>query len=161
MNQTTMERTGDTELVITRTFDAPQRLVFDAWTKPELVRRWWAPRSHDTEMIECEADLRVGGRYRYVARHPGGVFAFSGEYRELTPHTRVVCTEVFEPDAKPDGEEGAIVTITFEDRGGKTLVVSRSIYPSKEVLDAVIATGMESGMRESMDQLEELLASLG
>ena len=161
-NQTTMDRTSDRELVITRTFNAPPRIVFDAWTKAELVRRWWAPKSRAVAIASCDADVRVGGKYRYVLRHDDhGQFAFSGKYSEVTPHSRLVYTEIFEPagQAADDGD-GAIITVTFEERDGKTHLVSRSLFPSKDVLDTVLATGMEGGMRETMDQLDELVASL-
>jgi len=161
MNQTTMDRTSGRELVITRAFNGPARIVFDAWTRPELVRRWWAPQSRDVSLVSCDADVRTGGWYRYVMRHgTHGDMAFSGTYREVTPHSRLVHTEVFEPTASGSGEEGAIVTVTFEERDGKTHVVSHSLFPSADVLDAVIATGMEGGMRESMDQLDAVVASL-
>ena len=162
-NETTLERASDVELVITRTFNAPPKLVFDAWTKPELVKRWWAPKSRTEELVSIEADVRKGGNYRYVMRPcaPHPTFAFRGTYLELDPHTRIVCTEEFEPAA--DGTsagEGSVNTTTFEARGDRTHVVIRCVYPSKEVLDIVIATGMEGGMRESYEQLEELVTSL-
>ena len=161
-NQTTMDRTSDRELVITRTFNGPPRIVFDAFTKPEYVKRWWAPKTRDVSLVSVDADVRVGGGYRYVLRHgKQGTFAFSGTYREVAPPSRLVYTEVFEPSAQ-GGDEGsaAVVTVTLEDRGGKTFFVSRSLFPSKDVLDMVLATGMEGGMRETMEQLDELVASL-
>jgi uncharacterized protein YndB with AHSA1/START domain len=162
MNQTTMDRTSDRELVITRTFNAPPRIVFDAWTKAELVRRWWAPKSRSVTIVSCDADVRVGGKYRYVLKHAAhGEFAFSGQYREVTPHSRLIYTEIFEPAGRgADEEGGAIITVTFEERDGKTYLVSHSLFPSKDVLDTVLATGMEGGMRETMDQLDELVPSL-
>jgi uncharacterized protein YndB with AHSA1/START domain len=157
-----MDRTSDREIVITRTFNGPPRIVFDAFTRPEHVRRWWAPKTRNVSIVSIDADLRVGGRYRYVLEHgKQGTFAFSGTYREIAPPSRLVYTEVFEPSAQGGDESGAaVVTVTFEDRGGKTLFVSRSLFPSKEVLDMVLATGMEGGMRETMDQLDELVASI-
>jgi len=161
MNQTTMDRSSGRELVISRAFNGPARIVFDAWTRPELVRRWWAPQSRDVALVSCDADVRTGGWYRYVMRHGRhGDMAFSGKYLEVTPNSRLVHTEVFEPTASGSDEEGAIVTVTFEERDGKTHVVSHSLFPSADVLDAVIATGMEGGMRESMDQLDALVGSL-
>ena len=158
MSDTTMELSGDREIVIARTFRAPPRIVFDAWTKPELVRRWWAPKSLGTEITGCEADVRVGGTYRYVTRAAEGEFAFIGEYTEITPPSRLVYTQVFEPMADAGA---AVVTVTFEDDGrGNTRLVSRELYPSKEIREAVLASGMEHGMRETMDQLDELVASL-
>ena len=161
MNQTTKELRSDREIVITRTFNGPPRIVFDAWTRPELVKRWWAPGSRG--VAECEADVRPGGRYRYVIRLDGGhVFAFSGKYIEVVPPSRLVYTEVFEPTASganPD-DAGLIVTVTFDEHEGKTDMVSHSLCPSKEVRDQILASGMEQGMRQTMDQLDELVASL-
>jgi len=161
MNQTTMELKGDREIVIERTFNGPAHIVFDAWTRPELVARWWAPEGRAT-MVSCEADVRVGGRYRYHLRHAHGDFAFAGEYLEVTPPSRVVYTEIYEPTAsgtKP-GDVAITVTVTFSERGGQTHVVSHSQCPTPQVRDAIIASGMEAGMRETMDQLEMLVESL-
>jgi uncharacterized protein YndB with AHSA1/START domain len=163
MNQTSMELKGDREIVIARTFDGPARIVFDAWTRPDLVRRWWAPKSHRVAAIGCDADVRVGGHYRYVLRlENGNEFAFSGKYIEVTPHSRLVYTEIFEPTASGanPGDAAVTITVTFEEHDGKTDLVSHSLCPSKEVRDTIIASGMEHGMRESMDQLDELVASL-
>lgn len=159
---TSVERASDRELVISRTFNGPARIVFDAWTSPELVRRWWAPASLGVTAVSCEADVRAGGHYRYVLGHGAGTFAFSGTYREVSPHVRLVYTTFFEPQAQgPEaGAEPAVVTVTFDERDGRTHLVAREVYPSKDVLDAVIATGMESGLRVTMDQLDELVASL-
>ena len=162
-NQTTMDLEGDREIVIRRAFNGPARIVFDAWTRPEHLRRWWAPASHCVTLESCEAEVRVGGRYRYVMRNRTGTeMAFSGTYREVMPPSRLVYTEVFEPTAAGanPNEEGVIITVTFDERDGKTYVVSRSMCPSKEVRDVIIASGMEHGMREAMDQLDELVASL-
>jgi uncharacterized protein YndB with AHSA1/START domain len=157
-NRTSMQVASDRELVISRTFDRPARIVFDAWTKPELVRRWWAPASHCVSLVGCDADVRVGGAYRYVMRRDTGQeFAFSGTYTELTPYTRMVYTQIFEPMRAA----GAVtITLTLDERDGKTHLVLHSLYPSKETLQAAIASGMEHGMRETMDQLDELVASL-
>ena len=164
MNQTSMELKGDREIVIARTFNGPARLVFDAWTRPELVKRWWAPESRRVVMATCEADVRVGGAYRYVLRieKTGHRFAFSGIYQEVTPHSRLVYTELFEPDGAgtQPTDLPVIVTVTFDEREGKTDMVSHSLCPSPEVRDAIIASGMEHGMRETMDQLDVLVASL-
>src|SRR5262249_17355267 len=140
-----------------RTFDAPARLVFDAWTRPELVRRWWAPRSHGVEVADCQADVRAGGTYRYVLRQGGQELGFSGTYSEVTPCSRLVYTHVFEPMA-PMG--AAVITVTFGEQGGKTRLLAREVYPSAEVRATVIATGMEHGMRETMEQLSALLHEL-
>jgi len=140
-------RESDRELVVTRTFDAPPRIVFEAWTKPELLRRWWAPKSSGMTLVSCEADVRVGGRYRFVF---GQGMEFFGRYLEVTPFSRLVWTN----------EEGAggesITTVTFEERAGKTLLVLHELHPSKEALDANI--GVEAGLRETFQQLDELLA---
>jgi uncharacterized protein YndB with AHSA1/START domain len=162
-NQTSIERTSDRELVMTRTFNGPARIVFDAWTRPELVRRWWAPKSLGVSVVSCDADVRVGGRYRYVLQpSKGDEFAFTGTYTEVTPHSRLVYTTNFEPKgSEPAGDaDAAIVTVTFEEHDGKTHLIARELYPSKEVLDGALATGMERGAYVTMDQLDELVASL-
>lgn len=158
MNSTAMEVRSDREIVIARTFEAPARILFDAWTRPELVRRWWAPKSHGVTLSACDADVRVGGKYRYVMRRDNGAeMAFSGVYSEVTPHSRLVYSQIFEPMA---GAGAVIVTVTFEERDGRTQLASHELYPSKDVRDAALASGMEHGMRESMDQLDALVASL-
>jgi uncharacterized protein YndB with AHSA1/START domain len=163
MNPTILELKSDLEIVITRTFNGPPRVVFDAFTRPELVSRWWAPKAVGAAMVSCDADVRTGGFYRYVFRaRQSGNMAFSGRYTEVTPHSRIVYTQIFEPTAagaQPD-EEGIVVTVTFDERDGKTLLVSHTMCPRKELRDAIIATGMERGMRVAMDQLEELVAAL-
>lgn len=157
-NRTTMDLRGNREIVISRRFDAPARIVFDAWTRAEFVKRWWAPASRGVSMASVEAEVRVGGRYRYVmalANHEQ--IAFSGEYLEVTPHSRLAYTQVFEPMA----QAGSVrVTVTFSERDGKTDVVATEVYPSAEVRAGVLASGMESGMRETMDQLEALVVQL-
>ena len=154
-NRTTVERKSERELVVTRTFDGPARLVFEAWTKPELLKRWWAPRSMGMSLLSCEADVRVGGRYRFVFGHDASkTMAFYGRYIEVTPYSRLVWTN----DEGDDG--GAVTTVTFEEKAGRTLLVMHDLYPSKEALDGVLA-GMEGGMRETLDQLDELVVSLG
>jgi uncharacterized protein YndB with AHSA1/START domain len=163
MSPTSLELKGEREIVIGRTFNAPARIVFEAWTKPELVRRWWAPRSLGVSVVGCDATVRVGGNYRYVLRlDTGNEFAFSGKYTEVTPYSRLVYTQIFEPTAsgaKPgDGE--LIITVAFDEHDGKTHLVSHSVCPSKEVRDTIVASGMEHGMRETWDQLDELVASL-
>jgi uncharacterized protein YndB with AHSA1/START domain len=156
MNDTAMELRGDTDIVISRTFRAPARIVFEAWTKPELVRRWWAPKCREVELVECTADVRANGKYRYVLSHHGNELAFSGTYREVTPHSRLVYTQIFEP--MPTGE--AVITIDFDEHDGKTRLVATEVYPSAEVRQQVLASGMEGGMRDSMNQLDELIQSL-
>jgi uncharacterized protein YndB with AHSA1/START domain len=153
-NRTTVERTSDRELVITRTFNAPAHIVFEAWTKPELLKRWWAPKSTGVVLLSCEADVRVGGRYRFEFGHGASKpMAFFGRYIEVIPYSRLVWTN-------EESNDGAVTTVTFEEKGGKTLLVLHELYPSKEALDAAIA-GMEGGMPETFAQLDELLVALG
>jgi uncharacterized protein YndB with AHSA1/START domain len=154
-NRTTVERTSERELVVTRTFDAPARLVFDAWTQPELLKRWWAPKSMGVSLLSCEADVRVGGRYRFEIGHEASskTMVFFGRYIEVAPHSRLVWTN-------EESDDGAVTTVTFEEKDGKTLLVMHELYPSKEALDAAIA-GMEGGMSETFAQLDELLVTLG
>lgn len=153
-NRTTVERTSERELVVTRTFNGPARIVFEAWTKPELLKRWWAPKSTGLTLLSCEADVRAGGRYRFELGHEASKpMAFFGRYLEVTPYLRLVWTN-------EESDDGAVTTVTFEENAGKTLLVMRELYPSKEALDRVIA-GMEDGMPESLDQLDELLLILG
>src|SRR5689334_20351887 len=154
--RTTVERKSERELVVTRTFDAPARIVFEAWTKPELLKRWWAPKSFGVSFLSCEADVRTGGTYRFVFSHPASEqpMAFFGRYIEVTPHSRLVWTN------DEGGEGGAITTVTFEDRGGETRVVMHDLYPSKEALDAAIASGSTGGCSETFEQLDELLVTL-
>lgn len=154
---TTLQLSGDRELVITRAFAAPPAIVFEAITRPEHIRRWWAPRSRG-EMTACTVDLRVGGEWRFAMRTTSGMLVeFYGTYREIQAPTRIVQTEIFAPF--PDVV--AVVTLTLTERAGKTTMESRSVYPSKEIRDQVIATGMEDGMRESYRQLTEVVARLG
>src|SRR3954463_8182141 len=153
-NRTTVERKSERELVVTRTFNAPARIVFEAWTKPDLLKRWWAPKSFGVTFISCEADVRAGGAYRFVFSHPasGQPVAFFGKYIEVTPHSRLVWTN------EEEGEGGAVTTVTFEERGAETLVVMHDLYPSKEALDGAIASQSTSGFSETFEQLDELLA---
>src|SRR5215475_8670272 len=153
-NRTTVERKSERELVVTRTFNGPARIVFAAWTKPELLKLWWVPKSMGMSLLSCEADVRVGGRYRFVfSQDAAEPMAFHGRYLEVTPHSRLVWTN-------EESDDGAVTTVTFEERGDKTLLVLHELYPSKEALDAAIA-GMEGGMPESFEQLDELLVALG
>jgi uncharacterized protein YndB with AHSA1/START domain len=153
-NPTAVQRKSDRELVITRTFNGPARIVFEAWTKPELIKRWWAPKSTGMSLLSCEMDVRVGGGYRFVFGHDASkTMAFYGKYVEVTPHSRLVWT-----NEEGDGGE-AITTVTFEEKGGKTVLVLHELHPSKKALDAAIA-GMEGGMRETFEQLDELLVTL-
>jgi uncharacterized protein YndB with AHSA1/START domain len=153
-NRTTVERKSGRELVVTRAFNAPARIVFEAWTKPELLKRWWAPKSTGMSLLSCEADVRVGGRYRFEFGHEASKpMAFFGRYIEVIAPSRLVWTN-------DESDDGAATTVTLEDKGGNTLLVMHELYPSKEALDAVIA-GMEGGMRETFEQLEEFLITLG
>src|ERR1700761_1936300 len=157
-NETIVERTEDRELVVTRTFNAPAHIVFDAWTKPELLKRWWAPKSFGVSLFECESDLRVGGSYRYAfGRDPKNPEVFSGRYLEVNPPSRLVLTQLYERMADV-GE--AVVTATFEESEGRTRLTLHQLFPSKEALDGAIASGMEHGMRETFDQLDALVALL-
>jgi uncharacterized protein YndB with AHSA1/START domain len=153
-NRTTVERKSERELVVTRTFNGPARIVFEAWTKPELFRRWWAPKSSGVSLLSCEMDVRVGGGYRLEFGHEASKpMAFFGRYIEVTPHSRLVWTN-------DESDDGAVTTVTFEEKGGKTLLVLHELYPSKEALDDAIA-GMEGAMPEQFEQLDELLVTLG
>ena len=152
-NRTTVERKSERELVVRRTFDAPARIVFEAWTTHELLKRWWAPKSTGMFLLSCEADVRVGGRYRFeFGDQASKPMVFFGRYIEVTPYSRLVWTN-------DESDDGALTTVTFEEKGGKTLLVMHELYPSKEALDAAIA-GMEGGMPESFAQLDELLVTL-
>jgi uncharacterized protein YndB with AHSA1/START domain len=157
-DKATVTLPSDTEILITREFDAPRRLVYRAWTTPELVRRWWS--GHRGEMTVAEIDLRVGGRWRYVMVADGGFeVAFHGEYREIVPDERLVHTEVFEVPGAPEGEP-AINEVTFSEAGGRTTLSLLVRTPNRQVRDAIIDSGMEVGMQEQMDLLEELARSL-
>ena len=151
-NRTTVERRSERELVVTRTFNGPARIVFEAWTKPELFRRWWAPKSMGMSLLSCEMDVRVGGKYR-LEFEPDAM-AFFGTYLEVTPHSRLVWTN------EEGGEGGPVTTVTFEEKGGKTLLVMHELYSSKEALDAA-GTGAADAMVETFAQLDELLLTLG
>jgi len=154
-NTTSVERTSERELVVTRTVNGPAHIVFEAWTRPELLERWWAPKSFPISLLSCETDVRVGGRYRLVFGYEGSTMEFFGRYLEVTPHSRLVWTN----DEGDDG--GAVTTVTLEEQGGRTLLVVHDLYPSREALDGAIASGSTSGMPEALGQLDELLATLG
>ncbi len=151
---TAVERTSERELVTTRTINGPARLVFEAWTTPELFKRWWVPKSLGMSLLSCEMDVRVGGKYRLVFDYEGSEAAFFGSYLEVTPHSRLVWTN------EESGDAGPVTTVTLKETGGKTLVVLHELYPSKEALDAA-GTGAADAMGETFDQLEELLGTLG
>lgn len=151
-NETKVERKSDLELVVTHTVDAPAHLVWEVWTKPELFRRWWVPKSYGLNLHSCDMDVRVGGQYRLAFLHEGSTMEFFGTYLEVTPRSRLVWTN-------DEGDGGQIVTtVTFSESGGKTLLTVSNLYPSKEALEA---DGSTVALPESLDQLDELLASLG
>ena len=153
-NRTTTERKSDRELVVKRTFNAPARIVFEAWTKPELFKRWWVPKSMGVSLHSCELDVRTGGKYRLVFGNDASTqMEFFGRYIEVTPHSRIVWTN------DEGGEGGAVTTVTFEEKGGQTLLVIHDLYPSKKAADEGL--GSLDGMPETLEQLDELLVSLG
>ena len=154
-NRTTSERRSEREMVITRVFDAPPRLVFEAWTTSALFRQWWVPKSCGAVLLSCEQDVRVGGRYRLEMSHPKvpTPLAFFGTYLEVVPNARLVWTNEESP-------EGAVTTVTFEEHDGKTLLRLSDVYPTKEALDSAIE-GMEEGMPETFMQLDDFLAARG
>ncbi len=156
-NGTTAEQKSDRELVVTRIFNFPARVVFEAWATPDLLKRWWAPKSFGLTLLSCEADVRVGGSYRLVFSHPASPnpMAFFGKYLEVTPYSRLVWTN------EEGGESGQVTTVTFEERGDTTLLVMHDLYPSKEALEDAIASGSTCGMGETFQQLNELLTLNG
>lgn len=156
-NEMQIDRASDRELVITRTFAAPARVVYAAWTTPEHLKRWWAPRSFGVTMYECDIDLRVGGSYRYVFGKDGQPrMAFSGVFNEVVPDARIVATQLFEQ--MPHAGE-AITTTTFAEHGGTTRLELRQLFPTKEALDGAVASGMTDGMRVTFAQLDELVTA--
>ncbi len=156
-NPTTVERKSERELVVTRTFNGPARAVFEAWTKPELIKRWWTPKSFGMSFVSCEADVRTGGTYRFVFSHPDfeQPMAFHGRYIEVTPNSRIVWTN-------EESADGAVTTVTFEEKGDKTLLTLLELYPSKRALDDAIESGTTgtSGASEQFELLDELLVTL-
>jgi uncharacterized protein YndB with AHSA1/START domain len=154
-SRTSVERKGDRELVVTRTFDAPPSIVYKAWSQPELFQRWWVPKSlAGVSLVSCDMDVRTGGKYRLEFSAGGSeTMAFYGKYLEVVPNERIVWTN-------DEGEEGAITTVTFEDLGGRTLVHFHEIYPSREALEEALQ-GSATGLPEQLEQLDELLSSIG
>ena len=152
MNRTAVERKSDRELVVTRTFDAPVHLVFEAWSKPELFKPWWVPKSVGMSLVSCDMDIRTGGTYRLVFSHPAfdQPMAFFGTYKEVTPHKRIVWTN-------EESDQGAVTTVTFEERAGKTLVTLHELYPTESGPRRTLA-GSAEGLPEQFAQLDELLA---
>jgi len=151
---TTTDRSSDREVVVTRTFDAPAHIVFEAWTTPELIMRWWTPKSFGITFISCEADVRPGGTYKFVMGHPAfdQPMSFFGKYLEVDPPKRLVWTN-------EEGNEGSVTTVTFEEKDGKTHLVLRDVYPTKAALDEAMASGSIGGYPEQFNQLDILLAS--
>ena len=154
-NRMSVERTSEREIAVTRTINAPRHIVFQAWIKAELFQRWWVPKSFGLELLSCELDVRAGGAYRLVFRHPaaGEPMAFYGRYLEVTPPSRLVWTN------EESGSAGQVTTVTFEERAGQTQLVIHELYPSKEALDEAISSESISWNDETFDQLDEILAS--
>ncbi len=152
INRTAVDRKSDRELVVTRTFNAPAHIVFEAWSKPELFKLWWVPKSAGMSLLSCDMDVRTGGAYRLVFRHPSfdQSMAFFGTYREVTPNKRLVWTN-------EESDQGAVTTVTFEENAGKTLVTLYELYPTEAALDEALA-GSAEGLPEQFAQLDELLA---
>jgi uncharacterized protein YndB with AHSA1/START domain len=154
-NPTTTERTSDRELTVTRTINGTARLVFEAWTKPELFQRWWVPKSAPITLVSCAMDVRVGGKYRLTFTFQGSdPVDFFGTYLEVVPHSRLAWTN------EEAGDAGQVTTVTFEEKAQKTLVTVRDLYPSKAALDEAIASGSTGGLSETLEQLNELVVSL-
>jgi uncharacterized protein YndB with AHSA1/START domain len=152
--RTTVQKKSEREVIVTRTFDAPARLVFEAWSRPELFKKWWVPRSMGMTLRSCELDVRTGGKYRMVfGDDPASSMAFFGKYLEVVPNKRIVWTN------EESGDAGSVTTVTFEERDGKTLLVLSELYHTKEALDAA-GTGAQEAMHETLGQLDELLAEL-
>lgn len=151
-DRTVVERKSDRELIVTRTFDAPVSLVFEAWSKPELFKLWWIPKSAGMSLVSCDMDIRTGGTYRLVFRHPAfeQPMAFFGTYREVTPNRRIVWTN-------EESHDGAVTTVTFEEYAGKTRITLHERYPTEAALNDAIA-GSAEGLPEQFSQLDELLA---
>lgn len=146
----------DTQIRLTRLFDAPRELVWEAMSKPEHIRRWWGQLGEGYSVPVCEVDLRSGGRWRFVNKHPKGEVAFSGVYKEISPPDRIVFTEVMEPYPEP----GSIVTAVFTEENGKTRLTATVEYFTKEVRDMVLDSGMERGAAMSYDRLDEVATEL-
>jgi uncharacterized protein YndB with AHSA1/START domain len=152
--RTTVQKKSEREVVVTRTFDAPARLVFEAWSKPELFRKWWVPRSMGMTLRSCEMDVRTGGKYRLVfGDDPANPMAFFGNYLEVVPDKRIVWTN------EESGDAASVTTVTFEERDGKTLLVMSELYPTKEALDEA-GTGAQDALHETFAQLDEMLSEL-
>ena len=154
-NRTIVQRKSDREVVVTRTFDAPARLVFEAWTKPDLFAQWWVPRSMGMTLRSCKLDARTGGTYRLeFGDDPANPMAFFGKYLDVVRNERIVWTN------EESGDDASVTTVTLEERDGKTHLVLSELYPSKEALDAA-GTGAQDALHETFGQLDELLVTLG
>lgn len=154
-NRTTVERKSERELVVTRIFDASAPILFEAWTKPDLFKQWWVPKSFGLSLLSCEMEVRVGGQYRLEFGHPASdqPMAFFGTYIEVIPNSRIVWTN-------EESEEGTTTTVTFEEFGGKTMVVLHDLYPTKEALDDAIESGSTGGFAEQFEALDEMLPTM-
>ena len=153
-HRTSVERQGNRELIVTRTFDAPPDMVFRAWSEAALFRRWWMPKSvTGVSLVACEIDMRTGGTYRLEFSTGSDKMAFYGKYLEVVPDQRIVWTN-------DEGEEGAVTTVTFEDQDGKTLLTFHEAYPTREALEEALQ-GSAAGLPEQLDQLDELLSGIG
>jgi len=152
-NVTSVERKGDRELVVTRTFDAPPRIVFKVWSDPDLFRMWWVPKGAPMKLLACDMDVRTGGKYRLEFEAGGQTMEFFGKYLDVVPDERIVWTN------DEGEEEGAVTTVTFQDQGGKTLLTFHEIYPTAEALEEAM-TGSAAGLPIQLDQLEELLSTV-
>ncbi len=150
-HETTLERASEREIAVTRRFDAPARILFEAWSKPELFKQWWVPKSYGLSLLSCEMDVRIGGNYRLEFGHPDAdqPMAFFGSYIDVIANARIVWTN-------EESDEGPVTSVTFEEQGGQTLLTVHNRYPSKEALDN---DGSMSGMRETLDQLDELIGT--
>jgi uncharacterized protein YndB with AHSA1/START domain len=152
-NATSVERTGDRELIVTRTFGAPPRIVFKAWSDPELFRKWWVPKGAPMTLLSCDMDVRTGGKYRLEFAAGDQNMEFFGKYVEVVADERIVWTN------DESDEEGAVTTVTFEDQGGKTLLTFHELYPTREALEEAM-TGAAAGLPTQLDQLDELLSTI-
>lgn len=154
-HKTTAERLSDREMVVKRTFDGPARLVFQAWTTPELLKRWWAPKSSGMTLVTCDIDLRTGGRYRFEFSHPAREqpLAFFGQYLEVIPNAKIVWTN-------EESEDGAVSTLILEEKDGRTHLTIHDVYPTQAACEQAFE-GMEDGMPETFEQLDEMLVELG
>jgi uncharacterized protein YndB with AHSA1/START domain len=152
---TTVEPQSEREIIVKRSFNAPARIVFAAWSKAELFKQWWVPKSLGLSLLSCEMDVRAGGKYRLVFSHGDSEMAFFGTYIEVTPHSRLVWTN------EESGEAGQVTTVTLKEQGGKTLMVLHELYASKEARDAGLRSGAYDGMGETFEQLDDVLFALG